>query len=195
MYVWHLSHGGPVGNTGWEACENIPHVLTVASPPVSLSLRLSRSINVSEPSLIRSPQKPCFSLSLLWARYRGLTQGSETLKRQKEKTSGWMFGGDGLIPQGADSRREITQSVVSMWKSLHFIFLIEPPAAPTSRAGPAYQDLKGRQQRPLKTTTVRTGQSGSKPKCLRPKGGKGRIYFHVPVSLSLSPVLHNPTGN
>lgn len=33
-------------------------------------------------------------------------------------------------------QREIRQLVVSMWKPLHFIFLIEPPAAPTSRAGP-----------------------------------------------------------
>ncbi|TNN59498.1 hypothetical protein EYF80_030313 [Liparis tanakae] len=40
------------------------------------------------------------------------------------------------------------QLVVGAWKSLHFIFLIEPPAAPTSPAGPAYQDLTGRQQRP-----------------------------------------------
>lgn len=41
---------------------------------------------------------------------------------------------DAVIPQIV--QREITQVVVSTWKPLHFTFLIEPPAAPTSRAGP-----------------------------------------------------------
>lgn len=55
-----------------------------------------------------------------------------------------------LIHMAQAHKKGIMQLVVSEWKSLHFIFLIEPPAAPTSRAGSAYQDLKGRQQRPLK---------------------------------------------
>lgn len=31
--------------------------------------------------------------------------------------------------------------VFTLWKSLHLIELIEPPAVPTSPAGPAYEDL------------------------------------------------------
>lgn len=54
---------------------------------------------------------------------------------------------DAFNPHGTDSQK---RNHAVGWKSLHFIFLIEPPAAPTSRAGSAYQDLKGRQQRPLK---------------------------------------------
>lgn len=90
---------------------------------------------------------------------------------------------------GTDSQREIMQLVVSTWKSLHFIFLIEPPAAPTSRAGPAYQDLKTHNSEdwPISVQTQ---------KCLRPRGGKkAGFVFLLPVSLSLSPILHNATGN
>lgn len=32
--------------------------------------------------------------------------------------------------------------VFTLWKALHLIELIEPPAVPTSPAGPAYQDLR-----------------------------------------------------
>lgn len=53
--------------------------------------------------------------------------------------------------------------VFTLWKSLHLMEQIEPPAVPTSPAGPAYEDL-GPTPAPK---TVRTGQSGSKPKCLK----------------------------
>lgn len=75
-----------------------------------------------------------------------------------------MFRGMPVIHNGPDSQGEITQSDVSMWKSLRFILLVEPPAAPTSRAGPAYQDLTGRQQRPLKNSQ----QSGLASQGLNP---------------------------
>lgn len=102
---------------------------------------------------------------------------------------------DALIPQGTDSQREITQLVVSMWKSLHFIFLIEPPAAPTSRAGPAYQDLKGLTAAATKNHNSQDWPVRVQTQVPEAKRGEGGIYFHLPVSLSLSPVLHNSTGN
>lgn len=72
-------------------------------------------------------------------------------KEEEEEEKKEVDYSEGCInPQCTDSQREIMQLVVNKWKSLHFIFLIEPPAAPTSQAGPAYQDLKGQQQRPLK---------------------------------------------
>lgn len=88
------------------------------------------------------------------------------------------------------------QLVVSVWKSLHFIFLIEPPAAPTSRAGPAYQDLNGRQQQPLKTHNNEDWPIRVQTQVPEAKGGgKAGFVFRLPVSLSLSPILHNATGN
>lgn len=69
------------------------------------------------------------------------------------------------------------QLVVNARTSLHFIFLIEPPAASTSRAGPAYQDLKGRQQRPLKTHSSQDWPIRvQNPKCLRPRGGRRDLF-------------------
>ncbi len=181
MYVWHLSRSGPEGKTGWEACENIPHVLAVASPPVSLSLRLCRSINVSEPSLVQSPQKPCFRLSLLWARCRGLTQGNETYTKKENTERNVMW----------DVLFHTTQTLKEKSRCwLHFIFLIEPPAAPTSRAGPAYQDLKGRRQRPLETRNSQDWPIRVQTQVPEAKGGRRDLLFLLPVSLSLSPVLH-----
>lgn len=71
------------------------------------------------------------------------------------------------------------------------IFLIEPPAVPTSEAGPAYQDLKGRQQRPMKThiITVATGQSGSKTPSAWGQGGGKLLVFPLPEPLSLTTLL------
>lgn len=68
---------------------------------------------------------------------------------KKKKKNKWQVEcSEGCInPHSTASQREIMQLVVSAWKSLHFIFLIEPPAAPTSQAEPAYQDLKGRHHR------------------------------------------------
>lgn len=103
-------------------------------------------------------------------------------KRQVECSEGC------INPHSTASQREIMQLVVSAWKWLHFIFLIEPPAAPTSQAGPAYQDLKGRRHHIghfKNPQQVRTGRSGSKPKCLRPsrEGGIYLPFTCVPVNL------------
>lgn len=108
--------------------------------PCLFSFCLCRSINVREPSLMQSPQKPCFWLSLLWARYRGLTQGSEIGKKNKKQSSQLNVQRDALVHK-AQTHREIMQLVVSTWKSLHFILLIEPPACTylstrTSLSGP-----------------------------------------------------------
>lgn len=108
---------------GWEACENIPHVLIVSSLPVSLSHSLCRSVNVSESSLLRPPQKPCFSLSLLWATNRGLTQGREMYVRKRNGKLN--IQRDSLI-HTAQTQEKLC-SFVSASKSLHFISVIEPP--------------------------------------------------------------------
>lgn len=58
--------------------EEMSHMSSVLpSLPVSPSRSLRTSINVREPSLVWSPQKPCFWLSLLWARYRRIIRGKE----------------------------------------------------------------------------------------------------------------------
>lgn len=115
-------------------------------------------------------------------------------EKKKRKTASWMFKGC-TNPHSTDSQREIMQLVVSAWKSLHFIFLTEPPAAPTSQTGPAYQDLNGRQQRPLKNPqTWELANQGPNPSAWG-QGEKAGFVFILPVSLSLSPILHNATGN
>lgn len=59
---------------------------------------------------------------------------NNTKTNTKQKSSRLNVQRDALIPGGTDFAAR--DYVVSMWKPLHFIFLIEPPAAPTSRAGP-----------------------------------------------------------
>lgn len=60
-----------------------------------------------------------------------------------------MFRGIALIHTAQTHKEKLCSWCSARGSHFYFIFLIEPPAAPTSRAGPAYQDLKGRQQRPL----------------------------------------------
>lgn len=79
--------------------------------------------------------------------------------------------------------------VFTLWKALHLIELIEPPAVPTSPAGPAYQDLRPTPAAIKKKKYIsRTGQSGSKPKCLRARK-KRTTLFLLPMSWSLSSCL------
>lgn len=103
-----------------EACENLQHCRI----SLSLSHRLHGDINVSEPTLVRSPQKPCI--------FSGPDPGGALSENEMLKKQRWIMQKRSCWCHPAALRRK------------HSIFLIEPPAAPTSHAGPAYQDLRAK---------------------------------------------------
>lgn len=113
-----------------------------------------------ELSLIQSPKTPfsAFDCLFLRARNRGLTRQKRKVNT-KDSNVQWVV----VIRTAREIYAGMEPLVFTLWKSLHLMELIEPPAVPTSPAGPAYEDL-GPTPAP---ETVRTGQSGSKPKCLK----------------------------
>lgn len=130
--------GGVLG-LGGSGPEALPHVLSL--------LRLRHRL-CADP-LMQAETGAVTAEALLSTLFSGpdrggFTQREETWRIEFKKTTqnekkpaGLNVQGDALIPGGTDSlQREITQLVVSKWKPLRFTFLIEPPAAPTSRAGP-----------------------------------------------------------
>lgn len=121
----------------------IPCACTVTSPRVSVHAVCVKPLTVSEPSLVWSPQKPCFDCLFSGPD----TGGSFSEGKCKKKMN---VQRDALFHTAQNHEEEEIMQKQSRWFSprgsvqtaLHCIFLIEPPAAPTSHAGPAYQDLR-----------------------------------------------------
>lgn len=86
-----------------------------------------------------------------------------------------------------------------------FIFLTEPPVAPTSPAGPGYQDLNkadgsGHLNPPPHSYPPYNSQpglasQGVKPKVPEANMGKAEISIDLPACLPLSPPLYNCAAN
>ena len=114
-------------------------------------------------------------------------RGYEKKKTQNRKAAGWMLRGMHSSRAAQILQREITQLVVSMWKPLHFIFLIEPPAAPTSRAGPKRPTAAVTKKE--KKATVRTWPVRVQTQSARGRKGRRAGFFHVPVSLGFTSSL------
>lgn len=84
-----------------------------------------------------------------------------------------------------------------------FIFLTEPPVAPTSPAGPGYQDLNkadgSGHLNPLLPPPYNSqpglASQGVKPKVPEANMGKAEISIDLPACLPLSPPLYNCAAN
>lgn len=100
-----------------------------------------------------------------------------------------------INPHGMDSKREIMQLVVSAQQSLHFIFLIEPPAAPTSRAGPAYQDLKADGSGRFETRISQDWPIRVQTQVPEAKGGWRDLLFPFTCVPVTQPSSSQATGN
>lgn len=91
-----------------------------------------------EPSLVPSPKTPlsAFDCLSLRARYRGLTRQKRKVNT-KDSNAQWVV----VIRTAREIYAGMEPLVFTLWELLHLMELIEPPAVPTSPAGPAFEDL------------------------------------------------------
>lgn len=108
-----------------------------ALQPFTLSPQLC-IYKVIEPSLVLSPKAPFSAFDCLSVRS---DTGGSLGKRVKVNTKDSDVQRVVVIRAAREIYAGMEPLVFTLWKSLHLIELIEPPAVPTSPAGPAYEDL------------------------------------------------------